>query len=116
MKKILIICICFLLVSFSGCASFKKIEQRPSSNHLYWKTINAEIINVEKNENLDFQNRYVLNLTLYSPEYDITKTIKLYGVDALKYWEAEERDIISVKLLTWKNNITGTINKRDIEI
>lgn len=121
MKKILCkilslflcLCICF---SFSGCESNK--NYRPKEvEHLYWKDIDVEVIDIKLTHWFAITHRYVLNITVYSEEYDLEETFEYHfqGPHSLPDCaESKEGDIVKAELFSWVLDSTGEVTKREI--
>lgn len=63
-------------------------------------------------------HNYELQITVYSEEYNITETISETSrgmFNTIKYWDAQEGDVIKVKLYYWVMNSTGQVVKQEIK-
>ena len=62
-------------------------------------------------------HRYELNITVYSEEYDLEKTLHYSGSGMLTNipgWNAKEGDVLRAQLYSWVMDSTGTVTRRDI--
>lgn len=120
MKKYLfrISCITIILLSvlllFCGCDT--TYTPPPDTNHLYWKDIEVVITDVEhKTYGAAPAIRHSVIVSVYSSEYDLSGTYEFQNISLLdKQFGYEKGDIVTAQLYTWKNNVTGEINKREI--
>lgn len=115
--------ICFLLiictiVSLSACSLEKNPNYVPPEQpHLYWKDIDVEVTNVDKRTWFATVHHRVVNITVYSEEYNLTKTLT-YEDSGMwvtnPAWEYEKGDIIKAQLYSWVMDSSGEVVRRDI--
>lgn len=115
-KKVYLILLTLILtLNLVGCQSWKPFDA-PEQPHLYWKTINVEVTEVNHEAHwFSIMHRYQMSLTVKSEEYGLEKTFNIYsqGVKP-EGWDYKEGDIIEAELYTWKMDSTGEIIKREI--
>lgn len=114
-KKILLfVLIVGLFVAFTGC-NYEPVE-RPEQPHLYWKDIDVVVTDVNQKHWFATVHRYELDITVYSEEYDLEKTLNYYhtGMVLPPYWNAQEGDIVTAELYSWVMDSTGDVVRRDI--
>lgn len=115
--------ICFLLmicaiVSLSACSLERDPNYAPPEQpHLYWKDIDVEVTNIDKRQWFATVHRRVVNITVYSEEYNLTKTLT-YEDSGMwvtnPAWEYKEGDVIKAQLYSWVMDSTGEVVRRDI--
>lgn len=119
MRKVvyLLLAIC-TIISLSAC-SFERDPNYvpPEQPHLYWKDIDVEVTNIDKRQWFATVHRRVVNITVYSEEYNLSKTLT-YEDSGMwitnPAWEYEKGDIIKAQLYSWVMDSTGEIVRRDI--
>ena len=82
--------------------------------HLYWKTIDVIITDYDYRHWYASAHHYQAKITVYSEEYDLTRTFSLTGNDAAQMENYEKGDTIKAELYSWKIDSTGEITKREI--
>ncbi|WP_434292079.1 hypothetical protein [Clostridium botulinum] len=84
---------------------------------LYYKTINVVVVSNKKTTWYASTRCYRQNIKVKSKKYNIEKEFSLTdsGVFAnMPYWNCKEGDTIKAELLSWKEESTGKIVKREI--
>ena len=120
MKKFLYIISCIvLLFSLTACGESMAMEQQPPKErpHLYWKEIEVEVVNIDKRHWFAGTHHYVVDVTVYSEEYNLTKSFTYQAGEAfavIPCWNYQKGDIIKAELYSWVMDSTGEIVKRDI--
>lgn len=118
-RKSLVILLVVLCLTMCACdmqtmnANYTPVEQP----HLYWKDIDVVVQNVDQRSWFATVHRYELNITVYSEEYGLEKTLHYSGsgmINSIPGWNAKEGDILSAQLYSWVMDSTGEIVKRDI--
>jgi len=113
----LVLTIC-VIMSLSAC-SFEQDPNYtpPEQPHLYWKDIDVEVTNVDKRQWFATVHRRIVNITVYSEEYNLTKTLT-YEDSGMwinnPAWEYKKGDVIKAQLYSWVMDSTGEVVKRDI--
>lgn len=131
MKEKLLIIICVILCLITLIAGVFLIYQllkmeplpkdyTPSEQpQLYEKEIDVVVKDVDQKHWFAANvHCYELQITVYSEEYGITETITEASrgmFNAMKYWDAQEGDIIKVRLYYWVMNSTGQVVRREIK-
>lgn len=118
-KKIICgLLVCLVLCSLCACSYEPDPNYRPPEQpHLYWKDIDVVVKNVDKRTWFATVHRYELNITVYSEEYDLEKTLHYSGSGMLTNipgWNAKEGDVIQAQLYSWVMDSTGKVTRRDI--
>jgi len=89
----------------------------PEQPHLYYKDIDAEVVDIDKRHWYASTHWYEVNITVYSEEYDLEETFTIKGSGAFgcpKEWEYEEGDTVNVELYSWVLDSTGEVVKRKL--
>lgn len=117
-KTIYFMLITLLILSMSACS----IENSPNyvppeQPHLYWKDIDVEVTKIDKRQWFATVHRRIVNITVYSEEYNLEKTLT-YEDQGMwvnnPAWNYEKGDIIKAELYSWVMDSTGEIVRRDI--
>lgn len=99
------------------------MEAKPNTKpaeqpHLYWKDIDVVVTQISHNHwYAGYAHRYKVSVTVYSEEYNLTKTLiqegsGMWGVPS--HWNTKKGDIIKVRLYSWVYDSTGVVHKREI--
>ncbi|BDR74231.1 hypothetical protein K144316041_p20700 (plasmid) [Clostridium tetani] len=103
-----------LLLCSCGDRDVQQIEKKPI---LYYKTINVVVISNKKTIWYAGTRRYEQTVKVKSKEYNKKKEFYLTDSGAfanMPYWNCKEGDILKAELLSWKEENTGKIIKREI--
>lgn len=119
MRKI--VCVIFVILSIlfiAGCSSERNPNYVPPEQpHLYWKDIDVEVTKIDKRQWFATVHRRIVNITVYSEEYNLEKTLT-YEDQGMwinnPAWNYEKGDIIKAELYSWVMDSTGEIVRRDI--
>ena len=118
MRKNIIITLLTALLLFCSCDTNYKSDYTPppDTNHLYWKDIEVVITDVEHQVyGAAPVIRRSVKISVYSEEYDLSDSYVFENINILDdCYSYEKGDIVTAELYTWKNNVTGEINKREI--
>lgn len=118
MRKNIIIALLTALLLFCGCDGNHEYDYAPppDTNHLYWKDIEVVITDVEHQVyGAAPAIRRSVKISVYSEEYDLSDSYIFENISILDdCYSYEKGDIVTAELYTWKNNVTGKINKREI--
>ena len=119
MRKIISFVLCLTCIfSLVGCSYEPDPNYVPPERpHLYWKDIDVEVVSVDKHTWFATVHRRVAKITVYSEEYNLTKTLT-YEVQGMwvnnPAWGCKEGDIIKAQLYSWVMDSTGEVVRRDI--
>lgn len=119
MKKISILALLLIFV-LTGCgvSSAEPHNYVPKEQpHLYWKDIDVEVTSINKHHWFASTHHYKVDITVYSEEYNLTKTFNNYASGAFAVipgWDYEKGDIIKAELYSWVMDSTGEVVRRDI--
>lgn len=86
----------------------------PEKEHLYWKTIEVEVIDADCRHWYASGHHYTADIKVYSAEYDLTQSFHLEFNDAKELQNTKNGDILEATLYTWKLDSTDTVIKREI--
>lgn len=118
MKKYLLILLMVLTLFVAGCASPDGIQYQPQEQpHLYWKDINVVVTDIDRRHWYASTHWYVVNITVQSEEYGLTKTFEIKGSGAFgcpSQWDYEEGQTVKAELYSWVMDSTGNVIKREI--
>lgn len=106
-----------LLLPACGDISNDPDYDPPERPHLYWKDIDAEVVDINKRHWFGGTHWYQVNITVRNDEYDLecTKTYKGSGMFGCpSQWGYEVGDIVSAELYSWVMDSTGEVVKREI--
>lgn len=119
MKRVLVLFLSlFIIFSFVGCEynsfSLKKEEQE----HLYWKDINVEVVDIYHAYWYATTPRHQLTITVYSEEYDLKETF-IYSSSGMMVnfpncANSKVGDIVKAELYSWVIDSTGEVTRRQI--
>lgn len=116
-KKLIILLVSsFILLLLTSCNHNTNYVPKEQP-HLYWKDINVEITNIDKQHWFATTHWYRISISVKSTEYDLEKNIEITGSGAFgcpKEWDYEVGDIVKAELYSWKMDSTGEIIKREI--
>lgn len=119
MKRVLILFLSlFIIFSFVGCeynsSSLKKEEQE----HLYWKDINVEVVDIYHAYWYATTPRHQFTITVYSEEYDLKETFVYSSSGMMANLPAcvnsKIGDIVKAELYSWVIDSTGEVTRRQI--
>lgn len=81
---------------------------------LYYKTIDVIVVSNDYKYWYASGSHYYTEITVKS-EDGLEQTFELKGMDATKYKDCQEGDVIQAQLCIQKNDSTGEITKREID-
>lgn len=115
MKRNLITILLFLFM-LSGCTQGYQYTTKEKP-HLYWKDIEVEVENVNRQHWFATTHRYSVQISVKNEEYQLTFTEEFYGSGAFgcpHQWEYNEGDIVKAELYSWVMDSTGEVIRREI--
>lgn len=90
-------------------------KERP---HLYYKDIEVVVTNVDRRQWFAAStHHYVLDITVRSDEYNITKRFTMQGAGIWgrpEHWEAQQGDTLTAVLYTWYMDSEQRAIRREI--
>lgn len=116
MKKYFAFTLLVVCMMLSGCnknVNTTSVEQP----HLYWKEIEVEVIDIDKRHWFASTHQYIVNIDVYSNEYDLSQTFEIKGSGAFgcpKEYNYNVGDKVKAELYSWKMDSTGEIIEREI--
>ena len=119
MKKYALIIMLLIALCLTGCNiktkdSAYQPQERP---HLYWKDIDVIVTDIDKRHWFATTHWYVVNITVESEEYGLSKSFEIKGSGAFgcpNEWDYEEGQIIKAELFSWVMDSTGEVTRREI--
>ena len=118
-RKVIVVCLLFCIcLSLCACSFPENENFVPSEQpHLYWKDIDVIVTNVDQKSWFATVHRNVLNITVESEEYGLSKSFTLESsgaINNISCWNAKVGDTIRAELYSWVMDSTGEIIRRDI--
>ena len=116
MKKYFVFTLLVVCMMLSGCnknVNTASVEQP----HLYWKEIEVEVIDIDKRHWFASTHQYIVNIDVYSNEYNLSQTFEIKGSGAFgcpKEYNYNVGDKVKAELYSWKMDSTGEIIEREI--
>lgn len=107
--------LCLILV-LVGCSRNTDYVQ-PEQPHLYWKDIDVEVTDIDKEHWFATTHWYRVTISVRSEEYDLEESMEISGSGAFgcpKEWNYEVGNIVKAELYSWKMDSTGEIVRREI--
>ena len=107
------------LFCVTGCDNikFSNSSANKEQPHLYWKDIDAVVTEVNQKHWFATTHHYVLDVTVYSEEYNLTKILTEQGSGAFgtpEHWSIQKGDTVKVRLHSWVMDSTGEVTRREI--
>lgn len=106
--------VCLMVFCLVGC---EPIDYTPKEQpRLYYKDIEVVVTNVDRRQWFAITHHYVLDITVYSEEYGITKTFSSQGTGMWRpnHWDAQKGDTITAILYTWLLDNEQRVVRREI--